>query len=106
MYDAAVAGAAPGPLTAAALRTLPASRGRVRLIALGKAAHAMGGAAAEVLNAARHDRLVGGLIVAPDPALRPHPAIDSIAGDHPMPGPRSFGAARRLAEECARVRDD
>jgi glycerate 2-kinase len=104
MYDAAVAGAAPGPLTAAALRSLQAfpSRG-VRILALGKAAPAMCSAAVDVVL---REGGLSGLIVAPGLAPSPHPAVTSVAGDHPMPGPRSFAAARRLGEECARVRRD
>jgi len=51
-------------------------------------------------------RFVGGVIVAPGLAPSPHPAVVALAGDHPMPGPRSFTAARRLGEESAALPED
>jgi hydroxypyruvate reductase len=106
MYDAAVAGAAPGPLTTAALLALPpAPRRHVRLFALGKAAHAMCAAAADTLSQPAYV-IDGGLIVAPERESSPHPAIVALAGDHPMPGPRSFAAARRLDEASQGMREE
>lgn len=106
LYDAAVVGAAPGPLTTAALRshpTLPDSP--VRIFALGKGAHAMSAAAVEAL----HDAgcvIAGGVIVAPDVATSPHAALAALAGDHPVPGARSFAAAASIADGVAGVRQD
>jgi hydroxypyruvate reductase len=105
MYDAAVAAAAPGPLTTAALLALPASTSRrARLFALGKGAHAMCSAAVDGLSRSSHT-IAGGVIVAPELAPAPHPAVIALAGDHPMPGPRSFAAARRLGDESAAMRE-
>ncbi|NUP57010.1 MAG: DUF4147 domain-containing protein, partial [Gemmatimonadaceae bacterium] len=106
LYDAAVAGAAPGPLTAAALRDLPARAGQaVRLFALGKAAHAMATAAVDAL--ARAGSIVsGGIVVATDRAAATPDTLLAVEGDHPVPGPRSFAAADRLAEETARAQPD
>ncbi|HTK48880.1 MAG TPA: DUF4147 domain-containing protein [Gemmatimonadaceae bacterium] len=106
LYDAAVAGAAPGPLTTAALRDADLRRDqRVRLFALGKAAHAMATAAVASLTHARHD-VTGGVIVAPEALPSPYAALASLAGDHPVPGRRSFAAAQRIGEAAAGIRGD
>ena len=102
LYDAAVAGVAPGPLTTAALRSKALS-GRTHLLALGKASHAMASAAAQYIL--RHEGIVaGGTIVAADDAAAPHPALMIRVGDHPIPGPRSFAAAAQLRESIAQLR--
>jgi glycerate-2-kinase len=106
LYDAAVAGAAPGPLTAAALRELDLRRDqRVRVLAFGKAAHAMATAAMAALQHGRHD-VTGGVIVAPEAVPTPFGALASLAGDHPVPGRRSFAAAQRIGEVAAGLRGD
>ena len=98
LYDAAVAGAAPGPITADAIRDLdlrPAQR--LALFAFGKAAHPMAAAAVSALRTSR-SQVVAGVVVAPEA----HPALaatgTSLVGDHPIPGPRSVAAAERIAE--------
>jgi glycerate 2-kinase len=106
LYDAAVAGAAPGPLTTAALRDLPArAEQRVRIFALGKAAHAMAGAAVEALERAGYV-VAEGIIIAAEPAAIPVPPLVTMEGDHPLPGARSFAAADRLAEQAGLTRSD
>jgi glycerate 2-kinase len=106
LYDAAVGGAAPGPLTTAALRDLLARDGRsVRIFALGKAAHAMAGAAVVALQSSGR-RVAGGIVVGAEPAGALPPELVTIDGDHPMPGPRSFAAAHRLAEQAELTRND
>ncbi|HET7187231.1 MAG TPA: DUF4147 domain-containing protein [Gemmatimonadaceae bacterium] len=103
MYDAAVAGVAPGPLTTAALRSLPPFHGaRVHLFALGKAAHAMASAAVAELDRAAMT-VGGGVIVAAESSLPVHAAVESVVGDHPIPGRRSFAAADAVAAAAARV---
>jgi hydroxypyruvate reductase len=106
LYDAAVAGAAPGPLTTRALRGIgiPDDR-RVWLFAMGKAAHPMASAAIAALHESRHT-IAGGVIVSPE--LRPFPddAVSSFVGDHPLPGKSSFAAAQRIGELAAGVRND
>jgi glycerate 2-kinase len=106
LYDAAVAGVAPGPLTTAAMHAADDRSMPVRILALGKAAHAMGAAAVHSLDAVQSGRVAGGLIVAPDRRTAPHSAVLSVQGDHPMPGPGSFAAARSLGEQAALVRGD
>jgi hydroxypyruvate reductase len=106
LYDAAVAGAAPGPLTTAALRDLELRpEQRLWLYALGKAAPAMAAAAVAVLQRALHT-VTAGVVVAPEIAPSPHPTITSLAGDHPLPGQRSFAAAQRIGELAAGMRSD
>ncbi len=103
LYHAAVAGAAPGPLTTAAVHAVlaPSTGGAVRIFALGKAAPAMAAAAvAAVGNAGR--AVAGGLIVDAEPAAPTAVRGDLhlLAGDHPLPGPRSLHAADALAREA------
>jgi hydroxypyruvate reductase len=106
LYDAAVAGAAPGPLTTAALRELDPGRDqRVSILAFGKAAHTMATAAMAALQLARRD-VTGGVIVAPEALPTRYGALASVAGDHPVPGRRSFAAAQRIGEVAAGLRGD
>lgn len=104
LYDAAVAGAATGPVTTRAVEALGIPRDRrVWLLAFGKAAHAMAGAAAASLQRSLN-QLVGGLIVAPNEAPPPYGTISVMTGDHPVPGPRSFAAAQRIGEIAGRMK--
>jgi glycerate 2-kinase len=106
LYDAAVSGAAPGPLTMAALRELDLRHDqRVFVFSLGKAAHPMATAAVAALQRTRHD-VTGGVIVAPEALPTPYAALTSLAGDHPVPGRRSLAAAQRIGEVAAGVRGD
>jgi hydroxypyruvate reductase len=62
-------------------------------------------AAAAVGALQRSGRSVaGGGVVAPEPAISPPAMLVAVEGDHPLPGPRSFAAAERLAEQAALVR--
>ena len=106
LYDAAVAGAAPGPLTAEALRDFQCKPGqRLWLYALGKGAHAMAAAAVTTLQRSLHT-IVGGVIVAPESLPTPCATVTALAGDHPLPGRHSFTAAQRVAESAAGMRSD
>jgi glycerate-2-kinase len=106
MYAAAVAGAMPDSATAAAIAELDLRQGTVvRLVAIGKAAHAMAAAAATALDRAGC-AMAGGIVVAPDERPAPHPAVAVRAGDHPVPGAGSLAAAERLGEVVARVAPD
>ncbi len=104
LYWTAVTAAAPGPALTVALasHTKPSSR-PVHLLALGKAALPMAQAAVAAL-AARGQAPAGGLLVTPEPALSPHPALAVAVGDHPQPGPGSLAAADRLGAAVAAVR--
>ena len=106
LYDAAVAGAAPGPITADALRDVDLRSGRRSwLFAFGKAAHPMAASAVASLERQGH-AIAAGVVVAPEPRPSPHPAIAALAGDHPIPGRQSLAAAQRIGELAAGVRDD
>lgn len=106
LYRAGVRAVEPGPALRAALRRRNARFARrVWVVALGKAAHPMAAAAVQELES-RGAAPAGGVIVAPEAAPSPHPALVSMAGDHPVPGARSFTAAERLGEVVSQVRAD
>lgn len=98
IYDAAVAAAAPAQHVARAVAALPlAGRNAVWLFAIGKAAHQMAAGAIEGLRSSMVG-IAGGLIVSPERAPAPHAALESMTGEHPVPGSGSFAAAQRLGE--------
>jgi glycerate 2-kinase len=106
LYDAAVAGAAPGPLTTDALTDLGARpEQRLWLYAFGKAAHPMASAAVAALQRSRN-HVVAGVVVSPEAHPAPAATITSLAGDHPIPGPRSFAAAQRIGDLAVGMRSD
>jgi hydroxypyruvate reductase len=104
LYEAAVAGAATGPVTERAVEALGIPRDRrVWLLSFGKAAHPMAAAAARSLQRALN-QIVGGLIVAPNELKSPYGTITALVGDHPVPGARSFAAAQRIGEFASRMK--
>lgn len=105
IFDAAVAGAQPRRATERAVARLRPSMDRAWIIALGKAAHAMAAGAVDGLGR-RGLQPVGGIVIAADAASPPHPALETVEGNHPLPGVRSLVAARRLGELCERVEPD
>lgn len=106
LYDAAVEGAAPGPLTSAALRHFECRPDqRIWLFAFGKASHAMATAAVAALQRSLHS-ITAGVIVGPEALPSPYTTITSLAGDHPVPGKQSFAAAQRIGELAAGMRSD
>jgi glycerate 2-kinase len=106
LYDAAVAGAAPGPLTTAALRDFQARPDqRLWLYAMGKAAQPMAYAAVAALQRSLHT-IAGGVMIAPELVPSPYATINAFAGDHPIPGRHSFAAAQRIGELAAGMRSD
>ncbi len=72
------------------------------IIALGKAAPAMAGAAVAVCGE-RGLTIAGGLVVSPAPAPPPLPTLEMVVGDHPVPGVRSRHAAERLTALVERI---
>jgi hydroxypyruvate reductase len=94
IYQAAIAAVAPGPALIRALQDEPVDE-RVWMIALGKAAAPMAGAAVSILAGHRRSP-AGGLIVSPADGAPPHPALTVAAGDHPEPGAGSLAAAAAL----------
>ena len=109
-YEAALAAADPARVVREGLaaREVALELGRDRphwIIALGKAAPAMAGAALSHCEAEGFT-VAGGLVIGVEPAPF-RTGIESIAGDHPVPGMRSAHAAERLAAFTERVgRDD
>ncbi|HZA91902.1 MAG TPA: DUF4147 domain-containing protein, partial [Gemmatimonadales bacterium] len=103
LYRTATAAAAPGPALEGRLRRLPQQPGRrIWIVALGKAALPMASTAVEVLQA-KPDRLVGGLIVAPEGSVSPDPRLTLYEGDHPEPGVRSLAAGTALADTASQI---
>jgi glycerate 2-kinase len=104
LYEAAVAGAATGPVTERAVEALGVPRDRrVWVLSFGKAAHQMAAAAVASLQRTLN-QIVGGLIVAPNETRSPYGTIASVVGDHPVPGARSFAAAQRIGEIASRMK--
>ena len=104
LYEAAIAGAATGPVTSRAVEALSIPRERpVWIFSFGKAAHAMATAAVTSLQRSLN-QIVGGLIVAPNDARSPYGTLAVLQGDHPLPGPGSFAAAQRIGEMATRMK--
>jgi glycerate 2-kinase len=102
LLAAAIAGADAGAASHRALEAEALPPGRIWMLAVGKAAPAMGTAAAAVLRA-RGREIAGGLIVGAEPAPRPSPTVAAITGDHPVPRRRSAAAAAALGAIVERV---
>ena len=128
LYEAAVAAADPAQVVleglAAHAATLEPLASRPHwIIAVGKAAPAMAGAA-RAWCATERRHLAGGLVVGTDPgtgglrlvessiddaltlATAGGVPLDHLAGDHPVPGPRSLVAAAALERLTQRVGPD
>ena len=98
LYDAAVAAAAPGELTARAIDGLSIAReSRVWVFAFGKAAQTMAAAAVASLLRSLHS-IVGGVVVSADGGPSPYPTLIALRGDHPIPGRNSFAAAAKIGD--------
>jgi glycerate-2-kinase len=99
-YRAAIEAAMPGPAVDRALSASPLPEAPPWILAIGKAAAAMAGAASEFL--ARHGlRPAGGLVVAPASATVA--GLDLLVGDHPLPGPGSARAAEAIGRLCQEI---
>jgi glycerate 2-kinase len=106
LYEAAVAGAAPGPITTDSLRDFDARPDQqLSLFAFGKAAHPMASAAVSALQRTRH-HVTAGVIVSPEPHPTPIATITPLSGDHPIPGKQSLAAALRIGELAVGKRSD
>lgn len=101
LYEAAIAGADPGAVTARAIGALniPSDR-RILLFAVGKAAAPMAAAAVAALLKSLH-QVAGGVVVTPDGDRSPYPTVMALTGDHPIPGSASFVAAHKIGELSA-----
>ncbi len=105
LYWAAVRSVAPGPALTTALERLSkqVATQRVWIIAIGKAANPMAVAAVEFLQKNGAEP-AGGVIVAPRVLPSPHPRLEFVAGDHPLPGARSLTAAHAVARAAGQVK--
>jgi glycerate-2-kinase len=104
LYEAAIAGAATGPVTIRGVESLGIPRDRrVWIFSFGKAAHGMAAAAVTALQRSLN-QIAGGLIVAPNEGRSPYGTIVVMQGDHPVPGRRSFAAAQRIGEIATRMK--
>ncbi len=106
-YDAAIAAADPARVVRDGLRahevTLEVGRDRPHwIIALGKAAPAMAHAAVMHCDAAGLE-IAGGLVVGVASSEAPDRRLESIVGDHPVPGARSARASERLSSLTDRI---
>lgn len=111
LYEAAVAAADPAQVVleglAAHATTLETLATRPHwIIAVGKAAPAMA-EAARAWCADERRPLAGGLVIGADPNVgdRVEP-MHHLAGDHPVPGPRSLAAAAALDRLTQRIAPD
>jgi hydroxypyruvate reductase len=104
LYDAALQAVAAEPAVLAALPQHDPGRSPW-ILALGKAAGPMAVAAVRWLTE-RGDAPAGGIIVAPEPVATPHPALQSVVGDHPQPADGSFAAATALGDVVSRMPHD
>lgn len=107
LYATAVTAANPGPAVAQALDQEPhPATAPLWIVSVGKASVPMAQSAIATARRQRR-RIVGGLVVPPEPASSPDPLIAVIVGDHPEPGHGSLAAATALGELAQRVgRDD
>ena len=109
-YEAALAAADPARVVRDGLRshevTLEVGRDRPHwIIALGKAAPAMAGAAVVHCETAGLP-IAGGLVVGLVESAAPHALVETLAGDHPVPGVRSARASDRLGALTDRIGKD
>lgn len=97
LYDSALRAVEPSSALAAALDADDRSPGAAQtwIIALGKAAHALAAGAVRWLSD-RGLEPAGGIIVSHEPGTPPHPAIEVVIGDHPLPAEASLRAAEAL----------
>lgn len=104
LFGAALASVEPRAALASALERDPTPHAeRTWILSFGKAAHPMADAAVARLRAAGLDAK-GGLVVATEPGPTPAAGIEVVVGDHPLPGPRSFGAAESLETAVRNIR--
>lgn len=70
----------------------------VRIVAIGKAAATMAVALSELLSRAPAPPIPTGLVITHSKPDSLHRGFEYLVGDHPLPGPRSFRAGRRLLD--------
>lgn len=100
-FEAAVSSTNPVAAVAGELASHPVRAGRVRVVAIGKAAPAMCRGAAEALG----ERLVGGIAVSDHTEPVPK-GIRLMIGAHPFPETASLEAGRAVLSEAGRTDHD
>ncbi|MGH7582478.1 MAG: glycerate kinase type-2 family protein [Gemmatimonadales bacterium] len=101
-YDAAVRAVQPQAALGSALQSLQPTNLACWIIAVGKAAGGMAKVLTDWLETTGRQP-AGGIVVAAEPAAPPHPALRSVAGDHPIAGARSAAAAQAIADVIERI---
>lgn len=76
--------------------------GRIRVIAVGKAAATMGMVAESILGDALHD----GVVVSKQPPERPFQRLEALTGGHPIPTAASLAAGERVLRTFADSRPE
>lgn len=102
IFASAVAAVDPAGRLGRALADVVPEGDAVWIISLGKAAPALAAAAVERLGALGLTPAGGLVVTTPPQPFVPAP-LDVVVGNHPVPGPGSFAAARALGRLCARV---
>ena len=103
LFDATLAAADPAPAVRQALEQIDIhSARRIWLLALGKAAEPMAGAAVSTM-ASHGVAPWGGIMVPPSHVPPPHGAVLVFPGEHPLPGPGSLAAAEAVGAVAERV---
>jgi hydroxypyruvate reductase len=106
LYESAVSAVAPAPLAASAVAELDARHDqRFWLFAFGKASSAMASGAVAALRRSLHT-IAGGVVVSAEPAAAPFSTMRTATGDHPLPGAKSFAAAKLIGDTVSGVRGD
>ena len=105
VFRAGVAAADPFAATRQAVAKLEDLTKDVVVISAGKGAHAMASGAVEALNA-RGVTVTDGIVVANAPAADASHGLESLIGDHPVPGDGSFEAADRVHSVAQRASKD
>ena len=105
VYHAAVAAADPRRATRQAVEGIRDLAPSVWILAVGKGAHSMASGAVEALRS-MNVAVAGGIAVANERDPSATHGLESLDGDHPTPGKRSFAAADRLAAVTAQATPD
>lgn len=105
VYRAGVAAADPRRATRQAVEGIRDLTPSVWILAAGKGAHSMASGAAETLRS-MNVAIAGGIVVAQERDASATHGLESLEGDHPTPGKRSFAAADRLAAVAALATPD
>lgn len=102
VFKAGVAAADPRRATRSALSGIAEMTPSVVVISAGKGAHAMASGAVDALRA-RSIQVIDGIVIANEHDDSATHELESLAGNHPVPGEESLAAADRLREVVGRT---